>query len=282
MRRQRRRREIGSPRRSTADTLAYLQYTSGSTATPKGVMVTHSNLLHNLFDLDAGWEHTPESVLVTWLPTFHDMGLVYGILEPLYRGFRCFVMPPLAFLQHPARWLRAISDRQATHSVGPNFAYELCVRKVKPEERVGLDLSGWMAAINGAEPVRRETLERFHDMFAPCGFRWKAFCPGFGLAEATLKVTATRSADDPVFCSVEADSLENHRIKECPPIPARRSHLRGLRPGRGEALAWRSLTLKPSLRALRTRSARFGFRVPASRAAIGRVRRKPPRPSARD
>jgi acyl-CoA synthetase (AMP-forming)/AMP-acid ligase II len=205
------------PPEVNGDTLAYLQYTSGSTATPKGVTVTHSNLLHNLFDLDEGWEHTPESILVTWLPTFHDMGLVYGILEPLYRGFHCFLMPPLAFLQHPARWLRAISDRRATHSVGPNFAYELCVRKVKPEERVGLDLSSWVAAVNGAEPVRRETLERFRDMFAPCGFRWKAFCPGFGLAEATLKVTATRSADDPVFCSVEADSLEKHRIKECSP-----------------------------------------------------------------
>jgi len=204
------------PARVNADSLAYLQYTSGSTATPKGVMVAHSNLLHNLGDLDEGWEHTPESILVTWLPTFHDMGLVYGILEPLYRGFHCFLMPPLAFLQHPARWLRAISDRKASHSVGPNFAYELCVRKVKPEERVGLDLSCWVAAVNGAEPVRRETLERFRDMFAPCGFNWKAFCPGFGLAEATLKVTATRSADDPVFCSVEADSLEKHRIKECP------------------------------------------------------------------
>jgi acyl-CoA synthetase (AMP-forming)/AMP-acid ligase II len=205
------------PTSITPDSLAYLQYTSGSTATPKGVMVVHSNLMHNLFDLDTGWEHTPESILVTWLPTFHDMGLVYGILEPLYRGFQCFVMPPLAFLQHPARWLRAISDRKATHSVGPNFAYELCARKVKPEERVGLDLSTWMAAINGAEPVRRETLEKFYELFAPCGFRWKAFCPGFGLAEATLKVTATRSDEDPVFCSVEADSLEKHRIQECPP-----------------------------------------------------------------
>ena len=195
------------------DTLAYLQYTSGSTSTPKGVMVTHANLMHNLLDLDQGWEHTPESVLVTWLPTFHDMGLVYGILEPLYRGFHCYMMPPLAFLQRPARWLQAISDRKATHSVGPNFAYDLCVRKVKPAEREALDLSSWKAAVNGAEPVRRETLDRFRDMFAPCGFHWKAFCPGYGLAEATLKATATRTADDPTFCSVEGAALDQHRIK---------------------------------------------------------------------
>ena len=268
------------PPEVNGDSLAYLQYTSGSTATPKGVMVTHSSLLHNLFDLDEGWEHTPESVLVTWLPTFHDMGLVYGILEPLYRGFHCFLMPPLTFLQHPARWLRAISDRRATHSVGPNFAYDLCVRKVKPEERIGLDLGSWVAAVNGAEPVRRETLERFRDMFAPCGFRWKAFCPGFGLAEATLKVTATRSADDPVFCSVEADSLEKHRIKECPPSPV--GALSSAAVGPRVRPEWRSLTPKRSPCALLTRSARFGFQVPASHAATGHVPRKPPRPSGRD
>jgi acyl-CoA synthetase (AMP-forming)/AMP-acid ligase II len=185
---------------------AYLQYTSGSTSTPKGVMVTHGNLMHNLLDLDQGWKHSTESVLVTWLPTFHDMGLVYGVLEPLYRGFPCFMMPPLAFLQRPARWLQAISDRKATHSVGPNFAYDLCVRKIKPAEREKLNLSHWNTAVNGAEPVRRETLDRFTEMFAPVGFRPETFCPGYGLAENTLKATATRAGDLPKFYTASADA----------------------------------------------------------------------------
>jgi acyl-CoA synthetase (AMP-forming)/AMP-acid ligase II len=185
---------------------AYLQYTSGSTSTPKGVMVTHGNLMHNLLDLDQGWKHSTESV--TWLPTFHDMGLVYGVLEPLYRGFPCFMMPPLAFLQRPARWLQAISDRKATHSVGPNFAYDLCVRKIKPAEREKLNLSHWNTAVNGAEPVRRETLDRFTEMFAPVGFRPETFCPGYGLAENTLKATATRAGDLPKFYTASADAGE--------------------------------------------------------------------------
>jgi len=162
--------------------------------------------MHNLLDLDQGWKHSTESVLVTWLPTFHDMGLVYGVLEPLYRGFPCFMMPPLAFLQRPARWLQAISDRKATHSVGPNFAYDLCVRKIKPAEREKLNLSHWNTAVNGAEPVRRETLDRFTEMFAPVGFRPETFCPGYGLAENTLKATATRAGDLPKFYTASADA----------------------------------------------------------------------------
>ncbi len=197
-------------------TLAYLQYTSGSTSAPKGVMVSHDNLKHNLLDLDQGWEHTPESIAVTWLPTFHDMGLVYGIIEPLYRGFRCFVMPPVSFIQRPIRWLRAISERGATHSVAPNFAYELCIRKVKPEERAGLNLSRWSVAVNGAEPVRRETLERFAAAFEPCGFRWSAFSPGYGLAESTLKVCATRKTEAPVVVTINAGALEKHQVVEAP------------------------------------------------------------------
>lgn len=197
-----------------SNTLAFLQYTSGSTATPKGVMVSHGNLLHNSAYLDHNWEHTTDSVLVTWLPHFHDMGLIYGIIQPLYRGFRCIMMPPVSFLQRPIRWLQAISRYKATHSGGPNFAYELCVRKVTPEQRSTLDLSSWRMALNGAEPVRQKTLQRFVEAFKTCGFSWSGFCPGYGLAEATLKVSAVRKKDEPSFCTVGADALEQNRIVE--------------------------------------------------------------------
>ena len=194
------------------DSIAYLQYTSGSTGSPKGVMVTHGNLLRNLLDMDLVWKHTSDSVLVTWLPFFHDMGLIYGILEPLFKGFPCFFMSPLSFLQRPARWLQAISRHKATHSVAPNFAYELCARRVKPEDMTGSDLSRWTVAVNGAEPVRKETLDRFAAAFAPYGFRYDTFCPGYGLAEATLKVTAARRGDGPALLTVQRTLLERNRV----------------------------------------------------------------------
>jgi amino acid adenylation domain-containing protein len=206
-----------SPPALDGSALAYLQYTSGSTSAPKGVMVSHANLLYNSADMDAGWRHTRDSVLVSWLPHFHDMGLIYGILQPLYGDFPAVLMPPVAFLQQPARWLQAITRHKGTHSAAPNFAYELCVRKVTPEQRASIDLSSWAVAVNGAEPVRRETLERFAETFESCGFRRDAFCPGYGLAEATLKVTATSRADAPAYCSVESDALAEHRVVEASP-----------------------------------------------------------------
>lgn len=196
-------------------TLAFLQYTSGSTADPKGVMVTHDNLLYNLWDMSATWHaRDGEGRLVTWLPAFHDMGLIFGLLLPVYLDFPCYVMSPMAFLQHPVRWLRAISNYKATHSVAPNFGFDLCTRKVTPEQRAGLDLTSWQVAGNGSEPIRPETLERFAETFKPCGFTWKAFGPGYGLAEATLKVSVTHTNDDPVFLPVLADELERHRVVE--------------------------------------------------------------------
>ena len=196
------------------DTLAFLQYTSGSTAVPKGVMVSHSNLLSNLANLDAGFKHSAESVMVSWLPVFHDMGLIYGVLQPLYNGFLDVLMAPMAFLQQPSRWLRAISRYRGTHNAAPNFAFDLCVRLVTAEQRAALDLSSWRVVLNGAEPVRSETLRRFSEMFAPCGFNRRTFCPGYGLAEATLKVAITRVDVDPILLTVQTEPFEQKRIVE--------------------------------------------------------------------
>ncbi|NET72038.1 MAG: fatty acyl-AMP ligase [Sphaerospermopsis sp. SIO1G2] len=192
--------------------LAFLQYTSGSTGKPKGVMVSHHNLICNLEDLDRGWIHTPESRLVTWLPTFHDMGLIYGTLQPLYRAFPCYMMAPVYFLQRPLRWLQAISRYRGTHSGAPNFAYDLCVRKVTPEELAELDLSCWKMALNGAEPVKPEVLHRFTQTFQSCGFQLSTFCPGYGLAEATLKVSAVKTGNEPLFYKLQAEALEKNQI----------------------------------------------------------------------
>jgi amino acid adenylation domain-containing protein/FkbM family methyltransferase len=197
-----------------ADDLALLQYTSGSTASPKGVMVSNRNLLANSEYIDHGFEHTSQSVSLSWLPHSHDMGLINGIIQPLYKGFRCLMMSPAAFIQSPYRWLKAISQYRVTHSGGPNFAYELCLRKITAEQRASLDLSSWAVAFNGAEPVRKQTMEDFAEAFAPCGFRLSAFYPAYGLAEATLKVTGGRRDDAPVFITLDAEALEKNRVIE--------------------------------------------------------------------
>ncbi|MBE9090874.1 fatty acyl-AMP ligase [Microcystis aeruginosa LEGE 11464] len=194
------------------NSLAFLQYTSGSTGTPKGVMVSHHNLLINSADLDRGWGHDQDSVMVTWLPTFHDMGLIYGVIQPLYKGFLCYMMSPASFMERPLRWLQALSDKQATHSAAPNFAYDLCVRKIPPEKRATLDLSHWCMALNGAEPVRAEVLKKFAEAFQVSGFKATALCPGYGLAEATLKVTAVSYDSPPYFYPVQANALEKNKI----------------------------------------------------------------------
>jgi amino acid adenylation domain-containing protein len=198
----------------SADDLALLQYTSGSTASPKGVMVSHRNLLYNSAYINEGFQHTPESISLTWLPHFHDMGLIDGIIQPLYMGFPSYLMPATAFLQNPFRWLSAISRYRVTHSGGPNFAYDLCVRKINAEKRALLDLSSWSVAYDGAEPVRNRTLEQFAAAFAPCGFRSSAFYPAYGLAEATLKVSGGRRNSGPAFCSVVSGALEKSKIVE--------------------------------------------------------------------
>ncbi len=202
---------------TNSDALAYLQYTSGSTATPKGVMVTHGNVLENSAYIRHGFEHGPQSISLSWLPHFHDMGLVDGIIQPLYSGFTGLLMSPAALLQDPGRWLQAISRYRVTHSGGPNFAYDLCVRRIDEAARASLDLSTWSIAYNGAEPVRQETLERFATAFASCGFRRQAFYPAYGLAEATLKVTGGRRYDGPIYCTVQGAALEQHRVIQTEP-----------------------------------------------------------------
>jgi amino acid adenylation domain-containing protein len=177
---------------TTPETPAFLQYTSGSTGSPKGVVVTHGNLLHNEEIIRQAVGQTESSVMVSWLPLYHDMGLIGGVLQPLYSGATCVLMPPAAFLQRPLRWLEAISRYRGTIAGGPDFSYDLCVRKTTPEQRAGLDLSSWTIAFNGAEPVRSATLERFAEAFAGCGFRREAFYPCYGLAEATLFVAGGR------------------------------------------------------------------------------------------
>ncbi len=174
--------------------IAFLQYTSGSTSAPKGVVLTHGNLLHNLDATYSLLGCSEATRVVSWLPPYHDMGLIGGILQPLFCGTPGVLMPPATFIQRPYRWLKAISHFRATSSPAPNFAYDLCVRKVTPEQRRTLDLSSWASAINGAEPVRSETLEAFVQAFEPCGFRRASFFPAYGLAEATLLVSAAGGA----------------------------------------------------------------------------------------
>ncbi|MFN6461434.1 MAG: non-ribosomal peptide synthetase [Nostoc sp. DedVER02] len=196
------------------DTLAFLQYTSGSTGTPKGVMISHRNLLHNADTTYQFMEHSAESKFVTWLPMYHDMGLIGGILQPLYGGFPCILMPPTSFLQRPYRWLQAISKYKGTTSGGPNFAYELCTQKITPEQKRTLDLSSWSVAFNGAEPIRHDTLERFAEAFAECGFRKEAFYPCYGMAETTLMVSGVEKAKSPIIKTVQKSALELNRVVE--------------------------------------------------------------------
>ena len=196
------------------DSLAFLQYTSGSTGEPKGVMLSHQNLIHNSDLLSRFLESTPESYFVSWLPLYHDMGLIAGILQPLYVGFPCAFMSPASFLQRPARWLEAISRYKATISGGPNFSYDLCVRKVSPEQKSTLDLSSWTSAFNGAEPIRAETLIRFAETFEPCGFRKQAFFACYGLAELTLVVSGGKNSDLPVIKYFQLQEIEKNRAVE--------------------------------------------------------------------
>ncbi|WP_194813453.1 AMP-binding protein [Nocardia sp. XZ_19_385] len=172
-------------------TIAYLQYTSGSTATPKGVIIDHAMSVRQCLEMACSWQIDADSVVTSWLPHFHDFGQVTGVLMPVFSGGRAVLMAPATFVKNPVRWLDAITKYHGTHSGAPNFAFDLCVDRTTPEQRAALDLSSWHLLSNGAEPVRKTTLERFEIAFAPCGLRETALSPGYGLAEDTLKVTCS-------------------------------------------------------------------------------------------
>lgn len=197
------------------DDLAFLQYTSGSTSAPKGVMVTHGNLLLNSEYIYNGFKINSESRTVSWLPPYHDMGLIGGIIQPLYGGFPVLIMSPISFIRRPVRWLQAITKFRATISGGPNFAYDLCVKKITQEDKSNLDLSNWSLAFNGAEPIRIKTLERFSEFFASCGFTYKSFCPCYGLAESTLMVTVADKEDEPSTMKLDNKSITQGIVKSC-------------------------------------------------------------------
>jgi len=199
------------------ETLAFLQYTSGSTGAPKGVMVSHGNLMHNLEMILQGFQIDSRARGVFWLPSYHDMGLIGGILEPMYVNGPSFLMPPAAFLQRPIRWLWALSRHQGTISGAPNFAYQMCLDKVTPDQCEGLDLSRWEIAFCGAEPIRPQTLRQFAETFAPYGFRPDAFYPCYGLAEATLLVSGGDGPSRPATFTVQAQPLAQRRAVPATP-----------------------------------------------------------------
>ncbi|PSB55588.1 hybrid non-ribosomal peptide synthetase/type I polyketide synthase, partial [Chamaesiphon polymorphus] len=200
------------PSKISADTLAFLQYTSGSTGNPKGVMVSHGNLMHNEKTIKKAFNHSENTIFVGWLPLFHDMGLIGNVLQPMYLGIPSYLMSPVAFLQKPIRWLRAIDKYKATTSGGPNFAYDLCVNKITPEQRAELDLSSWNLAFNGAEPVRAETLTKFANIFSECGFNPAAVYPCYGMAETTLFTTGNWQEIPSIARQVDSVALSDRKI----------------------------------------------------------------------
>lgn len=199
------------------DTVAFLQYTSGSTSRPRGVTVTHGNLLHNVGVIARKFEVDADSVSASWLPPYHDMGLIGGVVTPLAIGIPTVILSPYTFLQHPVRWLQTITKVRATVTGGPNFAYDLCVRRVTPEQLTSLDLSSWRVSFTGAEPIHAETLERFSAMFSSCGFNPKTFYACYGLAESTLMVSGGEVLAGPTVAWLDRSELEAGRALVCDP-----------------------------------------------------------------
>ena len=197
----------------SADDIAYLQYTSGSTSTPKGVMITHHNLIKILEYNGVGTGcSTVGTQSVTWLPYFHDFGLIEGLLLPLAFGMSVYAMTPFDFVKHPVRWVNAIDRYRASHSSGPSFAFDLLARKTTEEQRSVLDLGCWKRANNAAEPIRSSSIERFLEAYVPSGFAREAMAPAWGLAEATLMITLAETG--PRYYSLDADALRRDIVRE--------------------------------------------------------------------
>lgn len=201
----------------TADSLAFLQYTSGSTSEPKGVMVSHRNLMANELAISHTLGTHEGTRMGCWLPAYHDMGLIGHILHSLYVGGSVALMSPVSFLMRPVRWLQMISEYRVTVGGGPNFGYDLCLRRVTDEQLATLDLSSWEHACNGAEPIRAETVRAFTERFAPAGFRAETFSPCYGMAETTLLVSGVPADQAPMYRTVDAAALEQGRLRDARP-----------------------------------------------------------------
>lgn len=205
-----------------ADSIAYLQYTSGSTSAPKGVMVTHANLVHNIEAVRTVWEFDERDVMVGWLPHFHDMGLIGMLLMPLYSGANCAYCAPLSFIKRPARWLRMMTTFGATATVAPDFAYDLAVRAVRDEELSILDLSTLRIAASGSEPVRPATWDAFVSRFGSVGFRLDTAAPSYGLAEATLFVSSGLLGRNATIQEIDPEALQQNEVRLVEPGTGRR------------------------------------------------------------
>jgi len=205
----------GLPAHPRTNDTAFIQYTSGSTGQPKGVVVRASSLWHNQQLLQKAFGCTPASVILSWLPFHHDMGLTGNILHSIYTGCTCVLMSPLQFVQKPLNWLKAISTYKVTHSGGPNFAYSLCAERIGPADMAGLDLSSWAVAYNGSEPIRQETIRRFSQQFGPAGFSLNAYTTCYGLAEATLLVSAHKRDGAPGTLFFQRGLESDNRIVLC-------------------------------------------------------------------
>jgi acyl-CoA synthetase (AMP-forming)/AMP-acid ligase II len=238
-------------------TVAYLQYSSGSTGLPKGVILRHASVLHNLDLITENGQDDPDgrATFISWLPMFHDMGLISGVVEPVYGGFDAVLMPPVAFVHRPFSWLRAISDAGRASGAAPNFAYEMCARRSRPDQRAQLDLSGWAIALVGAEPVRAQTMRLFAETFAPCGFRPETLYPSYGLAESTVMVSGGPVGRGAVTYPFDAQALAAGQVRLAAPGVKERELV-----GCGE--------IQPSVTVVITRP---GTGEPCARDAVGEI-----------